>query len=229
LGYLVVGIAVIGLGACTDTVAPEGATIGLSASRTVLGTGGDSALISAVVLESTGDPVVDGTVVFFVASFGELCASGAHRDCASGAEASAAIRTKTDGGVAKAIFRTASQSGVVTITGTSGKTTGTLSITVSATVAPPSSRTVLSITPDTVVSGGGRALITAYIVDSIGRPVPDNTRISLAAKTGTVSPRIALTGGGFATAVFVAGTVVGPDTVWLESGLVRDSVEVVVQ
>jgi hypothetical protein len=60
-------VDMIGPGACTDTVAPVGATIGLSASRTVLGTGGDSALISAIVLESTGDPVVDGTVVLFLA------------------------------------------------------------------------------------------------------------------------------------------------------------------
>jgi len=86
---------------------------------------------------------------------------------------------------------------------------------------------VLNIIPARMPGNGtSTAEITAYVFDSEGMPVSDGTRVNLEhvndSPNGIISPRVAFTTGGIATATLTAPLAVGHDTI---RAFVSDDVE----
>jgi hypothetical protein len=144
-------------GACSKSqlIAPTGSTLTLMVSRTTAGLG-TTVDVTALVMEASGTPVHDGTVVAFFATLGAFSASQA----------------TTTNGQATVQLLTGSQSGVADITATSGaaKLAATVKITLGAAAV---GRVELAATPTSLPSVGGTAQLTATVSDSAGGGTTD--------------------------------------------------------
>jgi hypothetical protein len=194
---------------------------------------GDSASVSLVAAESTGDPVVDGTWVTVTASFGNLCvpmsddAYAGERCTETTTPPVSAISVKTTNGIARVRFRSGPSSGQVTLTARSGTATATATLTVSNQVAPAGAKFLFAITPDSVGPSGGTAQVLLFVASG-STPVPDGTVVVLSATTGTINPTVGLTVNGLISATFKSGTA-GAAFVRASSGASRDSAMVTVK
>ena len=149
---LTVLLAAAALGVGCDKVpllAPTQATITLVPSTTVVSATG-SATIIASVIEQSGTPVQNGTVVTFTSSFGNVEPREA----------------RTTNGQATVEFRGTGQSGTAKIGAFSGGIRATeLEILVGGAAAD---RIALRAEPSTVVTTGGTAQVTATVIDVSG-------------------------------------------------------------
>jgi hypothetical protein len=133
-------------------LAPTASTISLVASTTVVPTNGTTQLI-AVVIESAGTPVHNGTVVTFTSSLGTIEPREA----------------RTTNGQAVATFSSGGQSGTAKIGAFSGGAKAEeVEILVGAAAAGAVS---VRATPATVPSTGGTTDIVATVVDKGGSPL----------------------------------------------------------
>ncbi|MBS1603028.1 MAG: Ig-like domain-containing protein [Bacteroidetes bacterium] len=160
--------------------------------------------VDAVVNNSLGNPVPDGTVVTFTIQ------SGTATMTATGV---------TTGGVAKAFFTSTVPGSVnvqaqVSIAGVptylNDQTTGNNFSTVVFTVPPPSIALsyITGITTTTAADGTSQDEVDAVVNNSLG-PVPDGTVVSFTIKSGTATIiATGVTSGGVAKAYFTS-TVVG--------------------
>jgi hypothetical protein len=222
-------ISVILIAGCgTDVLlAPQGATISVAVNPNQVAAGGDTALITALVLESDGAPVEDETSVIFTVNRGGLCANGAD-PCADGSALSAFTATTKDG-IASVRFVSGSVATTSLVTVRSGSATAaTDTIAITNRAAPAGTKSVLVAKPDTV-SVGRSADITAYLYGTDGAPVPDGTRLVFLSRDSlTVGRSLALTSAGFAETT-VIGRSAGSWYLLVASGNYRDSVKVVVK
>ncbi len=185
--------------ALTGAGAP--ATIILGADSTTISIFGTTG-ITVQVLDDDGNPVADGTAVFFNTS---LVGTGV------------TLSDTTVGGFASAIFSAGTQSGVATVMASSGAVSATVSITIAS--GPAGSLEFVSALP-TLIGVKGSALpqkstITFRVRDVNGNPVTDGTLVTFTLISGvsggeTLEPAQAGTTAGLASTVLTSGTVSGP-------------------
>lgn len=185
--------------ALTGAGAPAGILLSVDATTiAIFGTTG----VTAQVLDADGNPVTDGTAVFFTTS---LAGTGV-----------TASSTTVDG-FASAVFSAGTQSGVATITASSGSASASISITIES--GPAGSLEFVSAAP-TVIGVLGSALpqkatITFRVRDVNGNPVADGTPVTFTLISGvgggeTLEPVQVGTTAGVASTVLTSGTVSGP-------------------
>ncbi len=165
---LVAGLAVL-VAACDEMplLAPTQSTITLSAAHLVLPLNG-STEITATVVEQSGTPVHNGTLVTFTATLGTIEPREA----------------RTEAGKVVVRFLAGTQSGTARIGAFSGPARATeLEIKVGAAAAE---RIVLVATPTTVSARGGTADIVATVSDGAGNPLP-GVPVRFSASAGTLS------------------------------------------
>lgn len=179
---LVAVAAVIVVVAC-DTVpltSPTGSTITLSIDRSVLPLEGQ-ATVRAVVIESSGTAVHNGTVVTFQPSIGSVNP----------------VEAQTVNGVATATFLAGSRSGTGVIhafsgaarTGSGNVSSGGVEVRIGAAAAGSIS---ISSTPPSVSQSGGTVTISATVFDSASNPLP-GVNVNFSSTNGTLSQTSAVT------------------------------------
>lgn len=220
-------IAALIAAACGDStlVAPDGSTISMGASASVIAADGGIATVSSLVVEADGQPAEDRTSVVFIATGGELCvvASGApESECAW----STIITAKTVDGVASALVRGGAGS-TLTVDARSGRITASKMFTLSSLVAPAGSKVLMNSNPDSV-SVGSSSRILAFLTTAEGAAVPNGTRVVFRASAGRLDQAIVITQDGFAGATFV-GSAAGTTVISATSGAASGSDTVVVR
>jgi hypothetical protein len=184
LGLL--AVATVGVVVACDTVpltSPTGSTITLSIDRSVLPLEGQ-ATVTAVVSESAGTAVHNGTVVTFQPSIGSVNP----------------IEAKTMNGVATATFMAGSRSGTGFIhafsgaarTGSGNTSSGGVEVRIGAAAAGSLS---VSATPSSVSQSGGTVTVAATVFDSDSNPLP-GVNVNFTSTTGTLNPTSAITDAG---------------------------------
>jgi adhesin/invasin len=176
-------------------LAPTNSTITVEADSRVVATGGTTQ-VRAIVLESSGTPVHNGTSVRFSTNLGRM----------EPAEA------QTHNGVAVATFIAGNDSGIAEVRGTSGGAGTTTPTTPSNPTNPPTTPTTttssnvvliavgsgavdtvtLRANPATVSTNGGTVTLTATVVAAGGRLLA-NIPVSFTATRGTLSSTVAMT------------------------------------
>ena len=181
------------LGTCGQAImtAPPGSTLALSANPLQIAAHGDVSVITAFVLEATGTPVADGTVVQFFTTLGSIDEQG-----------------KTNDGVARVNLVSDSRSGTAHVTAISGGNVTTSPTTSTTAAAPPvapigfvsamtvtgatavsaaaadgsvdvvigTGRTlhvVVTVVPQRITSESRTAQVIALVFDESGNPVPN--------------------------------------------------------
>ena len=147
-------LLVLSLGTCNQAilVAPSGSTLSVSANPEFIAAHGDVSVNSAFVLEPSGQPVADGTVVQFFTNLGRIEEQG-----------------KTNDGVARVNLVSDSRSGTATVTATSGGDATTPTTTLTA--APPVVGMVSAMSV-TGASGTSAALASGTVRVVIGSARP---------------------------------------------------------
>ncbi|MEI6668753.1 MAG: Ig-like domain-containing protein [Acidobacteriota bacterium] len=155
-------------------VAPTASTLTLNVSRTTAGLSASVSVV-ALVYESSGQPVHDGTVVSFFTTLGTFSAAQA----------------TTSGGQAIVQLLTGSQSGTAEISAVSGaaKLASTVKVTIGAAAA---GRVELTASPTVLPSGGGSAILIATVTDANGNrlsgiPITFYTDYGTLEQNGTVT------------------------------------------
>jgi hypothetical protein len=149
LAFLALGLLV---GCQAILTAPADATMTLVVNPTFVPANGGVAVVSALLVESIGTPVADGTVVQFFTNLGTIQEQG-----------------KTNDGVARVNFVSDSRSGTATITAVSGAATQTADIQVGS-ILPD--HVVVTASPSRITDSRS-SQITAIVLDANGNPVPN--------------------------------------------------------
>jgi hypothetical protein len=161
-------------------LAPSASTIAVSTAATALAPGA-STTITAVVTESGGTPVQNGTLVRFTATLGRVDPAAA----------------ETQGGVATTTFIAGTVSGTAQIQASSGGATGgtataptnVVSIQIGGAAA---TGVAVSASPSRVPSGGGTVTIIASPVDAAGNRLV-GVPVTFTSNQGTLSASTATT------------------------------------
>jgi adhesin/invasin len=159
---------------------PTGSSISITSDRNVLPLNGQATL-HAVVIESAGTPVQNGTVVNFTTTLGTVDPTEA----------------KTVNGIATAMFNAGGISGTTVIhafsggskTGSGNSSSGGVEIKIGAAAAGGIS---LSATPPSVSQSGGTVTVSALVLDPSGNPLP-GVNVTFSANAGALSNTIAIT------------------------------------
>ncbi len=172
-------LALVGV-TCNQAIitAPDGSTIQVFANPEFIAANGDTAVITAVLVEGTGQPVVDGTVVQFFTTLGRIDAQG-----------------KTNDGVARVNLVSDVNSGTANITAISG--TLSESTTVDIGVGRPA-RIFMSANPTRIEvdTPQRRSRIVATVVDETGNPIRNvPVLFSLSSTGGSTSTETLASGG----------------------------------
>ena len=178
--FTVASVAAIQVG-CSSTplTSPTGSTISMTSDRNVLPLNGQ-ATVRAVVIESGGTPVHNGTVVSFTSTLGTLNPPDA----------------TTVNGVATTVFSAGGISGTSVIhafsggarTGSGNSSSGGVEIKIGAAAAGSVS---VSATPPSVSQSGGTVTISALVLDAGGNPLP-GVNVNFSSTTGALSATTAI-------------------------------------
>ena len=134
--------------------APLGSTILLTANPTDIAAHGGISVISALVMEETGTPVPDGTVVQFFTTLGRIQEQG-----------------RTNDGVARVNLVSDARSGTAEVSAFSGEASdGPIAIRVGA-ILPR--RVIVTAAPSRIPSISRSTHIFATVIDDQGNPVPN--------------------------------------------------------
>ena len=170
LSFVTIVAVSIAAAACSKVplTSPTGSTITMTSDRSVLPLNGQATL-RAVVIESSGTPVQNGTMVTFAPTLGSVDP----------------VEAKTVNGVATAMFSAGSVSGKSSITAFSGgtKTAAATEITIGSAAAKS---IALSATPSSVSQSGGTVTISALVMDEAGNPLP-GVNVTFSTDTGQLS------------------------------------------
>ena len=174
-------LSVIAVMACDSVplTSPTGSTITLSIDRNVLPLNGQ-ATVRAVVIESAGTPVHNGTMVTFQAAIGST----------------SPVEAATVNGVATVTFLAGSMSGRGFIhafsgaarTGSGNASSGGVEVVVGAAAAGSIS---VSASPSSVSQSGGTVTISALVLDSSNNPLP-GVSVLFSTSSGTLGSTTAL-------------------------------------
>lgn len=182
-----VALATVAIVVACDRVpltSPTGSTISLSVDRNVLPLGGETA-VRAVVTESAGTPVHNGTEVTFQTTVGGFNPPTA----------------RTVNGVATTTFLAGSISGTAQIhafsggarTGSGNSSSGGVTVKIGAAAA--SGTISMSATPSSVSQSGGTVTISAIVFDEANNPLP-GVNVQFVTGTGSLSATTAVTDAG---------------------------------
>ena len=191
----------------TSPTAPTGTLAGPPANLVLATTAppgtflsqGGQATISATVTDSSGNAVVDGTTVNFIASGGTITASSTTRQ-----------------GLATATFQAGKSGGIVTITCTVDALSKNTTLQVAS--GPAATITLASVAPEKIgVKGSGTpevSTITFQVLDDGGNPVNDGTpvnfKLAVPLSGGEkLDPATGLTASGKVSTTLISGTVAG--------------------
>jgi hypothetical protein len=160
-------------------ISPTGSTISLTADRTVLPLNGQTT-VRAVVTESAGTPVHNGTMVTFNPSIGRT----------------EPVEAPTVNGIATVTFLAGSVSGTGFIhafsggarTGSGNSSSGGVEVKIGAAAA---GSIAVTATPSSVSQSGGTVTISALVLDSANNPLP-GVSVLFTTSTGTLSATTAL-------------------------------------
>ncbi|MGH9218935.1 MAG: Ig-like domain-containing protein, partial [Vicinamibacterales bacterium] len=202
-------LSVIAVVACDSVplTSPTGSTISLSIDRNVLPLNGQ-ATVRAVVIESAGTPVHNGTMVTFQAAIGSM----------------SPVEAATVNGVATVTFLAGSMSGRGFIhafsgaarTGSGNASSGGVEVVVGAAAA---GSIAVSASPSSVSQSGGTVTVSALVLDSSNNPLP-GVSVLFSTSTGSLSSttatsdasgiaRTQLTTAQTATVIAIAGAAKG--------------------
>lgn len=212
-----VAAVTIGVVVACDRVpltSPTGSTISLSIDRNILPLNGQ-ATVRAVVTESAGTPVHNGTTVTFNPSIGSVDP----------------VEAKTVNGVAVATFLAGSLSGTGFIhafsggarTGSGNQSSGGVEVRIGAAAA--SGDISVSASPSSVSQSGGTVTISALVFDSSSNPLP-GVNVQFVASTGALSQTTATTDANGIARTTLATTQTA--TVTAFAGTAKGEVQVVV-
>ncbi len=156
----------------------------LVADPTSILVGGYISNLTATVEDQFGHFVLDGTVVTFTTSLGNL--------------GSDTVAKTTTSGVAAAVLTSSNATGTAFITATAGIAVDAVAVTFEA--GPP--YTVTLVAYPTPITVGNTSALTATVTDQYGNPVADGTVVTFTTDLGNVGSQLALkhTTGGLATA-----------------------------
>lgn len=179
---IVTVLTVVSLDLACDRVpltAPTSSTINVTVDQSTLPLNGQ-ATVRAVVIESGGVPVHNGTQVTFATTLGSFVPP----------------TSETIDGVARTIFFAGSISGSTKInaysggasTGSGNSSSGGVTVLIGAAAA----KTIaVSATPSSVSQSGGTVTVSALVMDESGNPLP-GVNVIFSADTGQVAPTSAL-------------------------------------
>ncbi len=167
-------------------------------------------LIRALVQDTAGNPVADGTPVAFATDAGTFLGDGTYST------------TTTDQGAAEVFLQAANQVVTATVTVTSGQALGQVQVPFVST-AP---HTVLVEAFPTAIPVTGTAQITATVLDVLGHPVRDGTAVTFTTSLGTLTPTVAATTAGIARSTLHGDGLSGLATVLARSGDAADTATV---
>jgi hypothetical protein len=179
--YLIALVTVVVVVACdrVPLTSPTGSTITLSIERNILPLNGQTT-VRAVVTESSGTPVHNGTMVTFQPSIGRT----------------EPVDAATVNGIATVQFLAGGMSGTGIIhafsggarTGSGNTSGGGVEVRIGAAAA---GSIAVSSTPPSVSQSGGSVTISALVLDESNNPLP-GVSVLFAASTGTLSSTSAL-------------------------------------
>jgi adhesin/invasin len=179
--WIVALVAVVAVASCDSVplTSPTGSTISISIDRSVLPLNGQ-AVVRAVVTESSGTPVHNGTVVTFQPSIGAVDPPSA----------------ETINGVAVSTFLAGSISGSGVIhaysggarTGSGNSSSGGAEVRVGSAAV---GGMAVSASPSSVSQSGGTVTISALVMDPSNNPLP-GVSVLFTASTGTLNSTTAL-------------------------------------
>ncbi|HWI19988.1 MAG TPA: Ig-like domain-containing protein [Vicinamibacterales bacterium] len=179
--YLIAAATIFVVVACqrVPLTSPTGSTITLSVDRNVLPLNGETA-VRAVVIESSGTPVHNGTVVNFSTTLGSMNPPEA----------------KTVNGIAMVTFSAGSISGSAVIRAFSGGATSsnTSGAEVKIGAAAASGNISVSATPPQVSQSGGTVTISAIVFDQSSNVLP-GVQVQFTASNGALSSTTGVTDG----------------------------------
>jgi hypothetical protein len=152
--WLAVGLAGVAHTSCNPALllAPPGATLKLLANPPSIAAHGGVSEITALIMESTGVPAADGTVVQFFTDLGRVQEQG-----------------RTNDGVARIKLVSDSRSGTAQVTAISGATSDKVSVAIGS-VRPR--RIIVNAVPSRIVDSRS-AHIIATVLDDAGNPIPN--------------------------------------------------------
>nr|MBC8265220.1 Ig-like domain-containing protein [Anaerolineales bacterium] len=156
----------------------------LAADPTSIPVGGHTSNLTATVEDQFGNSVLDGTVVTFTSSLGNL--------------GSDTVAKTTTSGVATAVLTSSNATGTAFITATAGIAVDAVTVTFEP--GPPYTVTLEAY--PMVITVGNTSALTVTVTDQYGNPVADGTEVIFATDLGDVGSQLALkhTTGGVATA-----------------------------
>lgn len=155
--------------------APTASTITITSDQSVLPLNG-TATLRAVVIESGGTPVHNGTTVTFTSTLGTVDP----------------VEAKTVNGIATATFKAGGTSGKSTIKAFSGGASTATGVDV--TIGSAAARSIaLSATPSSVSQSGGTVTVSALVLDQDGNSLP-GVPVNFSADVGQLTPTTAVSG-----------------------------------
>ncbi len=181
----------------------------LAANPTSIQVGGYTSDLTATVEDQFGYPVLDGTVVTFTTSLGEL--------------GSDTVSRNTTDGIATAVLTSSNATGTAIVTATAGIGLDAVAVTFEA--GPPYTVTLEAYpTPLTV---GNTSALTATVVDQYSNHVTDGTVVTFTTSLGDLGgdPVTRTTAGGVVTAE-LASQVAGTATITAVADSEFDTIDV---
>lgn len=170
---------------------------------------GETAGLTATLIDAYHNPVADGTLVVFETDLGEL--------------ASQVVTRTTTAGVATAAL-TSQEAGTATVTATTGDASDDVQV-----VFNPLAPATLSLTADPLeLTAGETAVLTATVVDAYFNPVADGTQVVFATDLGELGSQVVTrtTMAGVATATLTS-LESGTASVTATAGVASDQVAIV--
>ncbi|MCX6030199.1 MAG: S8 family serine peptidase [Chloroflexi bacterium] len=187
------------------------ATLELAAAPVRLGAGGRQAIITATVRDEGGSAVSDGAEVAFTTTLGSV----------------SPVTATTTAGRTTTILTSGELTGTATIEATAGGVTGTIGVEILGAGVPFS--LTLAADPTPLFVDGPPATITATFFDALGDPVPDGTVVQFTTTRGVLTPTVASTADGQASARLLPGTSPGPARVTATAGGVAGDVAIAIR
>jgi adhesin/invasin len=172
--------AVVAFDVACDRIAltaPTGSTVTLTVDRNVLPLNGQTTL-RAVVIESAGTPVQNGTMVTFSSTLGSISPQSV--ETANGI----ATATFNAGSISGSSFIRAFSGGAVSANGSAGGIEVKIGAAAAGSVA-------ISATPPSVSQSGGTVTISALVMDGNNNPLP-GAGVLFSATNGTLSASTAV-------------------------------------
>ncbi|MBI3948176.1 MAG: M6 family metalloprotease domain-containing protein [Armatimonadetes bacterium] len=151
--------------------------------------GASTVSITATVLDASGGPVADGTVVSLSVNNGGITPSAATAD-----------------GKVTVTYTAGTTVGTVTVTATAGAASGTA--TLSLLPGAPGSLTLTAAQATLVADGASATVVTATVKDANGNLVADGTTVTFATDSGSITPGASTTAGQ-ATATYTSSKTAG--------------------